>query len=258
MVEQHQIKGDGQVKNFVAVILLFTAGCAVPKLDGQFSEGFRAFPSARNFDPPGRVFRIKDGVVYGVTTLAVVIEEGDEQTPYLRDSRTFSLASLLDAFGIAGGDIPITMKADLSKTAVFEVASTRGRREWISDDAGLRAKLSDKFKSIEVDKGSTYYLIRETISAKEVSYRTSANFLATLNARADLEKLLKGQGDLKVESGNEVSLIQKFSSPLRIWYKAETISLEQPLGAGPGQPYTVRGLTKAEVLLNAPIPTDSP
>jgi len=203
-------------------------------------EGFKPFPSVRTFDKSGRIFRIDpEGNYWKVALLEVNPQVGDEILPKVMAKTEISLEQVLETIGVAAAEVPANLHANITKSREFVTESVNGQREFL-DDSQVDPLLSEAFKDIIVRKNNRYYLIRETILSEQLNYRSSKSWLVDAGVEAEFKEVVKGKADLNWGDQEEFSLNKNFDQPLRIWYKAERIEVERPLGIGPGQPVKMK------------------
>lgn len=199
------------------------------------AEGFVPFLSARDFDPPGRIYRVdQGGTVYGVATLRLEPLKGSEALAKVERKSNFSLGEVLELTGAKALEGPASLKAEVSKVREFTLQSTQGNREYL-DDGQVDKALPEALRTIVVRPGNRYYLIRETISTSNLSYSSDKSWAANLGLQAPIEAVLSSNTSLKWDDSTKFSIDAKFPAPMRVWYKPEVLKIERPMGAGPGQ-----------------------
>jgi len=221
---------------FVSLLFFMVLGCdkrpplAVPV------EGFEAFPSARDFDPPGRVFRKDaDGKTWPVGLLQVTPQSGKEETLAISKKEHVSLGGFLKSIGVAENILPAELKSKLNREIEVELESVSGTREYLDDDSGVYPAIAALFRRVPFKKDNEYYLIRETIASTEITFRSKVNWSAEFGADAEIKKIISANTEAKWGKENAVSMVKKFQSPLRIWYKAEKLVPMEALGIGPAE-----------------------
>ena len=206
------------------------------------SEGFKAFPSPRTFDPPGRIFRVdSNGRIFGVTSLNVEAHKGNEEIANYKDTTDISLKQLLETVGVPATKFPVVVNLEFERKRKCETKSVSGIREFI-DDNQVDKQLPVVLSGINIREGNRYYLIRETVLTNNIDYTCEKSWLIDLGIEAEFQNVVKAQSGLNWGSGQEFSLKKKFDELHRVWYKAERLKIEKPLGAAPGQlPLVERG-----------------
>ena len=213
---------------------LLSSFCA-PIISGQQRDGFRAFASARSFDPPGSIYRVDpDGVVWQVTQSPTKVYTGHEVWPKFSDDSEFSLREVFETIGIPATVFPVNVTANIEKKRHFVTESINGTRDWLTDRE-VDQILEDALKGIKIRPDNQYYVIRETVLTDNISFTSDASWTGEIATEGKIKELVKNKADLKWTSDRQLSLIKKFDKPMRYWYKAELLSFERPIGMGPGQ-----------------------
>ena len=226
---------------FIAIIVFSGCGAVAPGPKGATEvEGFKPFPSVRSFDKPGRIFRVDpDGAVHKVAVLDVEPQVGEEILPKVSAVTKLSLELVLETIGVAAAQVPGNLYAKMAKSREFVTESVDGKREFI-DDSQVDPLLKRVFQDITIRPRNRYYLIRETILSRKLNYRSEKSWLVDAGLEGEFKKVVKGKAGVNFDDQKEFSLNKTFDQPMRIWYKAERLIVEQPLGVGPGQPMTIK------------------
>ncbi|GLT22943.1 hypothetical protein GCM10007933_24040 [Zoogloea oryzae] len=235
----------------VAAVLAL-GGCTstppTPPVGPLESEGFETFVTPRSFDGPGTIFRIDaEKKRYPVAEITFKVREGEEALPKYSSSRVLAMNNLLEALGASTAKIPASIKANLSRTTTVSIEASTGRRQYVRDD-DLTAALRGWATQAKPTGESVYYLIRETISTPELSYKVDKNWLASAELDVKVLKAAGYSGDAKVSGGDILEMNRTFSKPLNVWFKAEKIVIRPALGAGPGQYLIERTPISASIL----------
>lgn len=199
-------------------------------------EGFVAFATPRDFDGPGTIYRIDpESKRFKVTKLETKpATGGEERIPKFTSTRDLSLSQLLEAIGAKAELLPATVNSELSSKRNTVIEATTGNRLQLSDE-DVSAALQNWVSKNKPVAGSKYYLIRETIATQTLSYKISKDWLATIGLDLRVLNVAGYKGGLKAASGDALELDTKFDKALNVWYKAEQVSFEPALGAGPNQ-----------------------
>lgn len=235
-------------------------GCTLNPVvpQGPKFEDFKVFASPRSFDPPGRIYRVQpDGQVFGVVTLQITPQSGVEAIPKIETRTNFSLKELLETVGVAADELPASVSAEIKQKREVTFEGLDAKREFL-DDADLDNILPKVFADIKIRPDNKYYVIRETISSDDVSYKMEKSWILNAGFDAKFKDIVKNKTNLDWGSGENFSMNKKFNQPLRIWYKAELLTIDRPLGMGPGQLPSVerRPLTaEQQIALPPDVPT---
>ncbi|ACB73630.1 hypothetical protein [Opitutus terrae] len=243
-------------------LTLLLAGCPSTAIKPPPTpvSGFQAFDSPRDFDPPGRVFRVdQSGVVYGVGDLDVKPRSGSEVTMKFESKSNWSLRTALATMGVAAESVPAQLQAELGRSREVMLGSTKARREYIDDQDKPDAKAQALIDEVGMKPGNRYYVIRETIATDAVEYRTKSAFTANATLNAEIKKLIETKTGLNLGSNSEVSLPLSFDKSMRVWYKTERITPRAgTLGAGATRPQvTLTAATPEEFRVPEQVKTDS-
>jgi hypothetical protein len=214
-------------------------------------DQFTPFASFRASDAPGTVWRVApDGTVRKVIALPVKVHEAAEVTYGIRASRRFSADQLLRVIADNANCVPASASFKPEAKGLVDVKSVSGQREFVYD-AELESHLRDlrqmfRDKKIAFNSTDRYWMIRETIKTPNVEYTSSTDWLAAASAEATLKACANSAAatEAKVSfnwnSSQQVTLNKTFPEPLRGWYLADPLVLDQPFGAGPGEPPDIR------------------
>ena len=179
-------------------------------------RNFEAFPTPRTNYRPGTVFRLdKKNTQFFVEDVRAVksftSEEGN-----LIGRMSFTKDELLSILNIEYDGSYITLQVEI-KDALreFNEQTNIDRVFWENDKAD----------ELIVDDSSKYFIVRETVSAKEITYSFTAD---------DYSRLITGKANLKETRarGDEPPdypyyITKKFQEPRRVFY------LKQAIGSDP-------------------------
>jgi hypothetical protein len=81
--------------------------------------------------------------------------------------------------------------------------------------------------NITLRRGSTYFLVRESVKAGSVSYKLKQRDLARLGGQAQLEELAGGKADVTIrDNDGTFAITQKFSPPIPVCIKSAEIVVD--------------------------------
>ena len=106
--------------------------------------------------------------------------------------------------------------------------------------------MPETLKGIQVRPENKYFLIKETISTDDIKYTMSKSWITKLNLGAQFKNIVKDKISLDWSSAETFSMDKRLEQPLRCWYKAEKLNIDEKFGAGPGQPPEVSLETKID------------
>ncbi|CAM4111653.1 hypothetical protein [Pseudoalteromonas byunsanensis] len=199
------------------------------------SEGFAAFTTPRSFDNPGTVYRINEnGKRFKVTEIQVPIENGMEELPKLSSLQTMSLGQLLQSIGASSDKLSASIKLNLSRTKSILLEANTGKRFTTRDDDVDNAFIAWAATAKPKDN-SRYFIIRETVATKQLNYKVQSDWLNELKLDTDALELAGYEGNASVNGQDILEMNREFSDYRNVWYKAEEVTLNKVLGAGPSQ-----------------------
>ncbi len=132
----------------------------------------------------------------------------------------FSLLELPDA---ATADA----EAKLAASKVSKVAFKNGQFE-LMNDAGFRAVADLAGETIEPVSGSEYFLVRDSIQAKGVEIKLSAENEASLGGEAKVTDLFSAKPNVKVERKEELTVNETFDDPLNVCIRPVRLEFIEP------------------------------
>lgn len=188
---------------------------ASPSNNSVFT-GFKPFSTPRTNGRPGTVFRTDYySNDYYVEDVKQIISYSSSEGNII-GRMSFTPPQLLQILNIEiSADEPVWVEVELENVE-------REYNEQTQVDDVLWEK--DKIETLVVDEFSKYYLIRETVSTKKISFRFNQD---------DYEKILTGAGQLtKLKAKKGIlpdfpyEIIKSWKEPRRIFYKEQEIGLE--------------------------------
>jgi hypothetical protein len=218
----------------LAVVASSVLGCSSTTQIASPVDGFQAFTSARDFDPPGQIFRVDEqGQTWPVSTLNFDIKTGNEDTLEISKDVNITLKGLIKTIGVAEETLPAEVKANLQKTVSTKLSSVSGTREYLQDDSGIDSAISALFKNVKYRPNNQYYIIRETISTNSINFSSKDSWTNDASLNAEIKKVVDVNAGTNLSAGEGASLVKNFNKPMRVWYKAEKIKLKSASGIGP-------------------------
>jgi hypothetical protein len=220
------VRRNWVIAGIVLVLVVFSGLFFIapwkPRVPELYPE-FQMFPSARNFDPPGTVFRINpDGVRFDVVDISKSVSPsaGEEAVPEQTGSRQISA----DAFAMAlGGQASASLRGSGRYAVVLKLAGVRREKTLDFDvDRALKSAL----QLVALRKDSKYFIIRETIAASQINFTLSVADSAALKAKLGDQAQAETKGALDTSGSGELKLVVKFDLPSRIFYKPEEINID--------------------------------
>ncbi len=210
------------MKLFIVLLSLTITLPALPQTEdltmppNSILKNFKPFPTPRTNYRPGTVYRIaKSGIQYFVEDVkAINAFESDEGT--LTGRMSFTKSEILGLLNIEIGAENVVLEVEI-KNAIreFNEQTTIDKAMWENDHADRLIQ----------DDSSKYFIIRETVSTQEITYRfTETDFGLIITGKSSLKKA-RTRGDEIIDF--PYSVTKKFKIPRRLFY------LDQPIGREP-------------------------
>lgn len=195
-------------KLLILIYLIATIGFAQSSTNSLL-KNFKPFETPRTNCRPGTVYRISaDGVNYIVQDVKQIKSEASSDGTLI-GQMTFSSKELLTMLNLNFSSDFVTAEVEI-RDAVREYT------EQAKVDLVLWE--NDIAEEIMLDENSKYFLIRETVSSKNITFRFS---------RSSFSQLTTGKSKLKEKSGEGIDfpyeLNKKFSDLKRFFYLEEKI-----------------------------------
>jgi len=197
-------------KLLITIYLVTTIGFA-QSIPNALLKNFKPFETPRTNCRPGTVYRIsEDGVKYIVQDVKQ-IKSDESKDGTLIGQMTFSSEGILNMLNLSFNSDFVTAEVEI-KNAI------RDFTEQASVDLALYE--NDIAEDIMLDENSEYFIIRETVASKEITFRFS---------RSSVQQLNTGKSRLKEKSGEGIDfpfeIKKKFSDAKRFFYLEEKIEI---------------------------------
>ena len=177
-------------------------------------KDFRPFATPRTNGRPGEVYRIDASETKYIVQDIISIQEKISEEGDLIGRMYFTADELLTLLNI---------EFDRLETIPVEVKIIKAKREYTEQTSVDKVLYDDeKIREIVVDPNSTYFIIREAILSKDITFRFSHEVA---------KKIKKGASALtKLKSTEEVDfpfeIQKKFKKEKRIFYLDQAIQIE--------------------------------
>lgn len=227
----------GVTRRVVLLSGLSLSACAElrPPVGAHQSEGFQPYTSPRSFGGPGQVFRTDEaGVPWPVETLQFATTIGSEFLPKYVSSLEYSLEALLQTIGVTGVQLPASLSANAGRSSSVTLESTDASRLFV-DDRYLDEALQGRGTGLRIRPGNSYFVVREAIQSKALTYKVQRKWLASFSAEADFIEVVKTKASPKLEGDEELSVEASFSKPMFLMYRADQLKIEAANGGAPNQ-----------------------
>jgi hypothetical protein len=185
--------------------------------------GFKTWPTPRTFDGPGSVFQEKDNTFYSVGQANLPNKNvGTEALVTVHTTGKWKGDVLAQFTGAGAGTFGIKNDQDLDLSLQFD-----GAERWRIE--GL--KLGDAIKAMMLpfSGGGNFYVVREAISVRRISYKVAFSDEAEGAASAKTAVIgkespgLDGKIVVKASSKNVLELEQAFTEPHYVFYLASQV-----------------------------------
>lgn len=202
-------------KKIVFVLFFFTIGLFAQSLPpNAILKDFRPFSTPRTNGRPGEVYRIgKTGKKFIVEDISAIKAKKSEEGTLI-GRMYFTSTELLTL---------LNLEFDRIKIIPVEVSITQATREY-NEQSALDKVLyeNEKIRDIVVDENSKYFIIRETISSKKISFRFSPDIVKRIKKGVQALKEIKSTEEL--DFPYEVQ--KKFKKNKRIFFLDQRIKIE--------------------------------
>ncbi len=202
-------------KLFTLFLFLFNINLFTQTLPpNAILKDFRPFDTPRTNGRPGEVFRIdKTGRKYIVEDVrAIKAKESEEGN--LVGRMYFTANELLTL---------LNLEFDRIKIIPVEVSIDQALREYNEQSLVDRVLYENgKIRELVVDENSKYYIIRETISTKKITFRFSPDIVKRIKKGALALKEINSTEELDFP----YEIQKKFKKPKRIFYLDQPIKIE--------------------------------
>ncbi|PID56230.1 MAG: hypothetical protein CR986_10395 [Ignavibacteriae bacterium] len=176
-------------------------------------RNFHPYPTPRTNGRPGEVYRVNEnGVKYIVQDISGISEKISEEGDLV--GRMYFTSKELLSF--------LNLEFDRVNIIPAEVKILKAKREY-TEQTQVDKTLYDNelIKSIVVDPNSEYFLIREAILTKDVTFRFAPEIVKKIKRGSNI--LTKVEGKEEVDFPFEVR--KKFKKEKRIFYLEQKIKL---------------------------------
>ncbi|MEE9431824.1 MAG: hypothetical protein V3V16_12325 [Melioribacteraceae bacterium] len=197
---------------FVFSLALDLCGQTLPP--NAILKNFKTFSTPRTNGRPGEVYRVdKDGTKFTVQDITNIKHKVSEEGNLI--GRMYFTADEMLTF--------LNLEFDRISVIPAEVKIVNTLREYTEQTAVDKVLYENqKIREIIVDKESEYFLIRETISTKDITFKFSYDIV---------KRIKRGKSGLtEIKSSTELDypfeIRKKFKKPKRIFYLEQKINIE--------------------------------
>lgn len=200
----------------------------ISAIEAAMGPGWRCALLPDGLKPPGSVYRItKQGVIFHAADFSKRFKTTTAPASVgsftSAESYDFALVAALTGLKSVVGSAE--MKAHAAKKYAFSVVVAEATKEITQDDDPARAAVKKWFATIDRDPNSAYFLVREAVLAKSVTYHFGQDFAAAVAAQAQARSFLKGKLHGSLSSSEGFLLSQDYPSPVRVCLLPEQLTV---------------------------------
>ncbi len=202
-------------KRIVLFLILLTFGLNAQQLPpNAILKNFRPFSTPRTNGRPGEVYRIdKEGRRFIVEDVKAIKAKTSEEGN-LVGRMYFTSDELLTL---------LNLEFDRIKVIPVEVSIDQALREYNEQSTVDRVLYeNEKIRELVVDENSKYFIIRETISTKKITFRFSPDIVKRIKKGSQALTEIKSKEELDFP----YEIQKKFKQKKRIFYLDQQIKIE--------------------------------
>lgn len=218
-------------------VLLKAESCNNKKVDALL-PGYSFYDAPNDLDKTGLIFRVTpNGQRFNVGYIEILPDNGRIEIKSTAQTRTMSINALASFLKMDITKINTDGNLDLKKKITFKVKMANNQQESLTDFA-LDAKLKDAIKIIKKDReelgrqDDKYYVIRESILTQNLEYGFDKSIITNAGFNLALNDLIKVNSTAKWDDTKEFQLGFNYKNPLRVFYKAEYLSILSSAAGG--------------------------
>lgn len=205
-----------KILNFILVISLFLANSFVAQNLPQNAilKNFRPFPTPRTNGRPGEVYRItSEGKKFIVQDITSIKEKRSEEGDLI-GRMYFTADELLTLLNLEFD------RVEIIPVEVKIIKAIREYNEQTTVDKILYG--NSKIRELIVDPESKYYIIREAILTKDITFRFSYETVKKIKRGANVLTEIKSKNELDFP----FEIRKKFKKEKRIFYLDQEIKID--------------------------------
>jgi hypothetical protein len=197
------------MKTLILILYLITSTILAQGTPNSLLKNFKPFDTPRTNCRPGTIYRIYDENVKYIVQDVKQIKSEISKDGTLIGQMTFSKEELLAMLNLNFNSEFVTVEVEI-RDAMREYTEQANIDKVLWDD--------DLGENLMVDNDSEYFLIRETISSREITFRFNKKSVASL---------ITGKSTLKEKGGEGIDfpfeIKKKFGTPKRFFYLEEEV-----------------------------------
>lgn len=215
----------------LSFIVLKSESCNDKKKVEKLLPGYSFYDAPNDLDKTGLIFRVTpDGQRFNVGYVSVVPDSGRIEIKSTAQSRTMSLNALASFLKVDKTKLTTQGNLDLKRTITLKIKLSNNQQQVLTDFA-LDEKLKDALALIKKNReelgrmDDKYYIIRESVLTQNMEYSFDKEILANAGFDLAINDLIKANPTAKWDNKKEFQLGFNYANPLRVFYKAEYLSI---------------------------------
>lgn len=212
-------------------VVLKSESCNDKKKVEKLLPGYSFYDAPNDLDKTGLIFRVTpDGQRFNVGYVSVTPDKGRIEIKSTAQTRTMSLNALASFLKIDKSKLSVDGNLDLKRKITLRVKMANNQQEALTDFA-LDEKLKEALELIKKNReelgrlDDKYYIIRESILTQNMDYSFDKDVVANAGFKLALNDLIRVNPDAKWDNTKEFQLGFNYPNPLRVFYKAEYLSI---------------------------------
>jgi hypothetical protein len=222
---------NNTMKYFLSVFLLalIVLNSCKPR---EILAGFKLYEAPNAVDKPGRIYRLAadNKTDYLVEYLPITPQGSVIIIPEKEKTKTMNVKTVLSFVSHSSG-VTANGGFNSNKVSNFNFKLNDALIYKVSD-ADLRPHYNDMIKRIQDDikmfglQSPRYFIVRESVTAKEIFIKTSKDVKNDANIKAEFEKALNGNANVTWTSTSKDEIKVTLKDGLFVFYKPEEIMLQ--------------------------------
>lgn len=240
----------GQLLFFLVTTSLLQ-GCsnneATKSVQAPDEKGWFCYQAPNDLDQPGQIFRVdENGVKFREANFSknIEINVGTIVDSSFTQNRIVSANILGNLLAIPTEKKPkIFADLDARRNVKIEIGDRLIHTTDLQDMQYIKSQFLKILEGGGFEENSEYFVIRETIAAKNINIQFDRKFLAGVEAEAEVKKAFSGKATVGGNAGGQYSVNQKLDNHATVCLKPMKFDIKVDTGSGFG------GVTKYNVSL---------
>lgn len=198
----------------------------------EILPGFKLYEAPNAIDKPGRIYRLGNDnkTDYLVEYLPVNPQPKNIIIPEKEKSKTLNIGSVLsfiskssnvNASGSFNSDKVSNFNFKLGDAQIYKISDEELRPQY----ASMKKRITDDIKLFGL-QSPKYFIVRESVTAKEIFIQTTKNVKNDAKFKADVESLVNANANLSWTSNSKDEIKVTLKDGLFVFYKPEEITLQ--------------------------------